>query len=85
MACKSTQLYLFATGNTINKSKIKPTAQMKVVIAEFPINQEILFRRKDSVVRLVFNNAVSEKSNGSKITHKYKTDMSTPVNFTTDN
>jgi hypothetical protein len=52
----------------MNKSKIKPTAQIKVVIAEFPLNQEILFRRKDSVVRLVFNNGLVEKSNGSKIT-----------------
>jgi hypothetical protein len=70
---------LFATGNTINKSKIKPTAQIKVVIAEFPLNQDILFRRKDSVFGVV------EKSNGSKIAHKYMTERGTPVNYTSDN
>lgn len=51
MGCTSTLLYLFATDNTINKSKVKPTTKMKVLVAEFLLNQTILFHRKDSVVK----------------------------------
>jgi hypothetical protein len=50
MACITTQLYLFATDNTINNSKLKPNTKMKVSVAEFLPNQTILFHRKDSVV-----------------------------------